>query len=444
MDGKIILSQKLQFALDERDRDHRLISPPDPSTIAQMVDFGSNDTLSLATSGALTRSFEDQLRKNPDFIVGSTSTRIFEGTTQYLKELEVYMAQFHNAESALFFNSGYDANVALWSTIPQNGDFVLYDQYVHASIHDGMRRGRAQTIMFAHNDCASFRQCLESLRDQNPRIADGSNVVFVALESFYSMDGDEAPIHELLDIAKTTLARGNFIFSVDEAHSNGLLGPNGSGFISYHGLEKEIGLRVHTFGKALGSNGGTVPIPLCRDLQADLITLAVILAEPTIKFNLINYARSVIFSTAPSFVALAAVKAGYEILASEDGERRRRALQENIRYFHKTFLNHPKWAAVKKEEIIQIPNEKSWNSEILQSPIIPLVTPPNESTGLAGHMHRAKFWANPVRYPIVPKGMDRVRISIHADNTEEQIEDVIEVIMEWAKYRAEQARKARL
>ncbi|KAJ5480267.1 hypothetical protein N7530_005776 [Penicillium desertorum] len=426
MDGKKILSQKLQSALDERDRDNRLISPPDPSTVAQMVDFGSNDTLSLATSGALTRSFEDQLRKNPDFIVGSTSTRIFEGTTQYLKELEVYMAQFHNAESALFFNSGFDANVALWSTIPQNGDFVLYDQYVHASIHDGMRRGRAKTIMFAHNDCASFRHCLESLRDQNPVIADGRNVVFVALESFYSMDGDETPIHELLGIAKTTLSRGNFIFSVDEAHSNGLLGPNGSGFVSHYGLEKEVGLRVHTFGKALGSNG------------------AVILAELTIKFNLINYARSVIFSTAPSFVALAAVKAGYEILASEDGERRRRALQENIRYFHKTFLSHPKWAAIKKEEIIQIPNEKNWNSEILQSPIIPLVTPPNESTELAGHMHRAKFWANPVRYPIVPKGMDRVRISIHADNTKEQIEDVIEVIMEWATSRAERARKGRL
>ncbi|KAJ6181029.1 hypothetical protein N7519_011490 [Penicillium mononematosum] len=410
MDGKKILAQKLQSALDERDRDNRLISPPDPSTIAQMVDFGSNDTLSLATSGALTRSFEDQLRKNPDYIVGSTSTRIFEGTTQYLKELEVYMAQFHNAESALFFNSGYDANVALWSTIPQNGDFVLYDQYVHASIHDGMRRGRAQTIMFAHNDCASFRYCLESLRDQNPRIADGSNPR--SMNSF--------------DVAKTTLARGNFIFSVDEAHSNGLLGPNGSGFVSHHGLEKEIGLRVHTFGKALGSNG------------------AVVLAEPTIKFNLINYARSVIFSTAPSFVALAAVKAGYEILASEDGERRRRTLQENIRYFHKTFLSHPKWAAIKKAKIIQIPNEKSWKSEILQSPIIPLVTPPNQSTELAGHMHRAKFWANPVRYPIVPKGMDRVRISIHADNTTEQIQDVIEVIMEWAAYRAEQARKARL
>ncbi|KAJ5164744.1 uncharacterized protein N7500_006574 [Penicillium coprophilum] len=420
MEGKKILSQRLHAALDKRDQDKRLINPPDPSTVAQMVDFGSNDTLSLSTSGALTRSFLDQLQNNQDFILGSTSTRIFEGTTQYLKDLESYLARFHNAESALFFNSGFDANVALWSTITQPGDFVLYDQYVHASIHDGMKSGRAKTIEFAHNDCASFRHCLESLRDQNPSIADGSRVVFVALESFYSMDGDEVPIHELLDIAKNTLARKNYIFSVDEAHSNGLLGPNGAGFISHYGLEKEIGLRVHTFGKALGSNG------------------AVLLAEPTIKFTLINYARNIIFSTAPSFVALAAVKAGYEILASEDGEQRRRTLQENIRHFQKTFLNHPQWAAIRKEGIIHIPNEGSWDSELYRAPIIPLVTRPNESTKLAGHMHQSKFWANPVRYPIVPKGLDRVRISIHVDHTKKQIEDVIDVIMEWASCQAKQ------
>ncbi|KXG52111.1 Pyridoxal phosphate-dependent transferase, major region, subdomain 2 [Penicillium griseofulvum] len=434
MEGKRILLRKLQTTLGARRRDERLINPPDPSTIAQMVDFGSNDTLSLSTSGALTRSFLDQLHQNENFILGSTSTRIFEGTTQYLKDLETYLAQFHNAESALFFNSGFDANIALWSTIPQPGDFVLYDQYVHASIHDGMRNGRAKTVEFAHNDCTSFRHCLQGLRDQNPGIAGGSNLVFVALESFYSMDGDEVPIHELLDIAKTILPKRNYIFSVDEAHSNGLLGPNGSGFVCHHGLEKEIGLRVHTFGKALGSTGGIVPTSSVPDL--DLTALAVVLAEPTIKLTLINYARNIIFSTAPSFVTLAATKAAYGILASEDGENRRRILQENIRHFQKTFLGHPQWASIKKKGIIHIPNEDNWNSALNQSPIIPLVTLPNESTDLAKHMHQSKFWANPVKYPIVPKGLDRVRISIHVDNTKKQIEDVIDVIMEWGTCRA--------
>ncbi|KGO50477.1 hypothetical protein PEX1_096710 [Penicillium expansum] len=418
MEGSKILSQKLQSALNQRDHDKRLINPPDPSTIAQMVDFGSNDTLSLSKSGALTRSFLDQLQRNPNFVVGSTSTRIFEGTTQYLKDLESYIAQFHNAESALFFNTGFDANVALWSTIPQPGDFILYDQYAHASIHDGMRAGRAKAIQFAHNDCASFRHGLEGIRDENPSIANGSHVVFIALESYYSMDGDETPIHELLDIAKNTLPRRNYIFSVDEAHSNGLLGPNGSGFVSHHGLEKEIGLRVHTYGKPFGSSGG------------------VILADPIVKYTLINYARGVVFSTAPGFVALAAVKAGYEISASEDGEKRRRSLQENIRHFQKTLLGHPQWAAVNEKGILYVPNEKSWKSMRSQSPIIPLLTRPAESIELAEHIHQSNFWVNPVRYPIVPKGQDRVRISIHVDNTKEQIEEVIEVIMNWAIERA--------
>jgi 8-amino-7-oxononanoate synthase len=181
-----------------------------------------------------------------------------------------------------------------------------------------MRNGRAKTVEFAHNDCTSFRQCLEGLRHQNPGIARGSNLVFIALESFYSMDGDEAPIHVLLDIAKNTLPRGNYIFSVDEAHSNGLLGPNGSGFVCHLGLEKEIGLRVHTFGKALGSNGGAVPTSSRSDFG--LITLAVVLTEPTIKLTHVNYAWNIIFSTAPGFVTLAVAKAAYGILFSEDGK----------------------------------------------------------------------------------------------------------------------------
>jgi 8-amino-7-oxononanoate synthase len=102
----------------------------------------------------------------------------------------------------------------------------------------------------------------------------------------------------------------------------------------------------------------------------------------------------------------------------------------------KTFLGHPQWASIKKKGILHIPNEKNWNSELNQSPIIPLVTLPNESTDLAKHMHQFKFWANLVKYPIVPKDLDRVRISIHVDTTKKQIEDVIDVIMERGTCRA--------
>ncbi|RMJ25142.1 8-amino-7-oxononanoate synthase, partial [Aspergillus sp. HF37] len=255
MNGQEILSQKLQSALERRYHDGRLIEPPSPAALAEMVDFGSNDTLSLSSSGALTQTFLSQLRKNPDFRVGSTSTRIFEGTTQYLKDLEHDLAQLHGAETALFFNSGYDANVAIWSTIPQPGDFILHDEYVHASIHDGMRRGRATTISFPHNDCDGFRRCLQNLRDEHYHVAEGNALVFVSLESFYSMDGDSAPVQEMVHTAGKTLPRQNVVFSIDEAHSNGLVGPNGSGFVCYYGMERQFALRLHTYGKAFSSHG---------------------------------------------------------------------------------------------------------------------------------------------------------------------------------------------
>jgi 8-amino-7-oxononanoate synthase len=165
------LTKKLQAALENRRQKGRLIEPANPQMIAQMVDFGSNDRLFLASSGALRKAFLDELAKHPDFEIGSRSTRIFEGTTPYLLGLEEHMAQFHRAESALFFPSGYEANVAIWSTIPQPDDVVVYDEYIQASIHDGMRQGRAITRMFSHNSCESLRECLLNICQTYPAVA---------------------------------------------------------------------------------------------------------------------------------------------------------------------------------------------------------------------------------------------------------------------------------
>lgn len=258
-----ILSHKLRVALSNRRKDGRLIEPPLPAELKNMADFGTNDTLSLSGSGALTKKFLSQLRTYPNFSVGSTSSRIFEGTRQYLIDLERDLAKFHGAEAGMFFNSGYDANVAIWSTLPQPGDIVLYDEYVHASIHDGMRRGRAKTISFQHNSSISLRDSLRNVLRDSTRIAKGENVVFISLESFYSMDGDAAPVQKLIDVARRELPLSNFLFSIDEAHSNGLVGPNGSGFVCYHGLEKELPMRLNTCGKALGSAGGKDVWILC-------------------------------------------------------------------------------------------------------------------------------------------------------------------------------------
>ncbi|KAJ6113864.1 hypothetical protein N7523_007181 [Penicillium sp. IBT 18751x] len=411
------LTRKLQETLETRRQKGRLIEPANPQLVAQMVDFGSNDTLSLTSSGSLRKAFFDEIAKYPDFEVGSQSTRIFEGTTQYLLDLEEHMAQFHRADSALFFPSGYEANVAVWSTIPQPGDVVIYDEYIHASIHEGMRRGRAMTRMFSHNSCESLRECLLDICKSSPAVAKGEQSVFIALESMYSMDADMAPVHEMLELTKELLPHGNAIFSIDEAHSNGLVGENGSGFICYYGLEKEFPIRLHTCGKGLGSNG------------------AAVLANSAIRSYLTNYAKSLIFSTAPAFPLLAAVKGGYNILASKEGDERRNRLQNNIRLFYEKLTGHPEWAKSTFGGILSLPTEKTWHMGPFQAPIIPLVTELGQAASLAQRLQSAGYQVNPVFYPIVPSSKERVRLVMHADNTAAQIEEVVDLIMDWSRSR---------
>ncbi|KAJ5126159.1 hypothetical protein N7448_005470 [Penicillium atrosanguineum] len=412
-----ILTRKLQTTLENRRQNGRLIEPKNPQMVAQMVDFGSNDTLSLTSSGILRKALLDEIAKYPDFEVGSRSTRIFEGTTQYLLDLEEHMAQFHRADSALFFPSGYEANVAVWSTIPQPGDVVVYDEYIHASIHDGLRQGRAVTRMFSHNSCESLRECLLEICKSSPVVAKGEQSVFIALESMYSMDGDIAPVHEMLRLTKEILPHGNAIFSIDEAHSNGLVGENGSGYICYYGLEKEFPIRLHTCGKGLGSNG------------------AAVLANSTIRSYLINYARGLIFSTAPTFPSLAAVKGGYNILASKEGEERRTHLQNNIRHLYEKLTGHPEWAKYVFSGIISLPTEKTWRTGPFRAPIIPLVTELGQAASLAQRLQNAGYQVNPVFYPIVPRSKERVRLVMHADNTAAQIDEVVDLIMNWSRSR---------
>ncbi|KAF9884544.1 synthase [Aspergillus nanangensis] len=412
--GFNILCTKLEQTLALRQEKGRLIDPPSPAKLQEMADFSSNDSLSLSSSGALTRAFLNQLKKHPNFTIGSTSSRILDGTKQYLLDLERDIAKFHGAEAAVFFNSGYDANVAVWSTIPQSGDIVVYDEYVHASIHDGMRRGRADTIAFKHNDSHALGLCLEKIQKENAGIAKGTRVVFIALESFYSMDGDAVAATQLLEVAHKTLPRKNFIFSIDEAHSNGLIGPKGSGFICHHGLENQFPIRLQTCGKGMGSSGATL---LCNE---------------TIKFTLLNYARGVIFSTAPTFLTAAAVRAGYDLIASDEGENRRRRLQENISRFYRKLTSHAKWSEVKSKGVLYLPTEETWHLGPFQSPIVAVIPQSKLAADLGNYLAESGYWVNTVHFPIVPNDMDRIRIVLHTDNTAEQIDRVVELIMEWA------------
>ncbi|PLB49643.1 aminotransferase [Aspergillus steynii IBT 23096] len=417
--GQNILTQKLKATLDQRRRDGRLLVPPVPVTLADTIDFGSNDTLNLSGSGLLSAAFLRELERHPGFTIGSTSARAFEGTRKYLIDLEDDLAKFHGAEAGVFVNSGFDGNVAIWSAIPQPGDFIVYDELAHASIHDGMRMGRATCLPFRHNDPEALKARLEEIRDNNASVASGESLVFISVESFYSMDGDAAPIHGIVAAAREALPSGNYLCAIDEAHSNGLVGPNGSGFVCHFGLEKEFPIRLNTCGKALGSTG------------------AIILCNETIKSALINYARNMVFSTAPSFLCAAGVRAGYELAASAEGEKRRQLVQQKVRYFYRLLTDNPKWRQASRCGIVRLPTEKTWATRPLQSPIIALIAPMVEADSLAEHLRMGKYWVNVVHFPTVPRGMDRVRMVIHAHNTKEEIEAVVGRILGWATEKME-------
>ncbi|PNP78688.1 hypothetical protein FNYG_08034 [Fusarium nygamai] len=409
------LQRNLQLILRDRQRRGWQLEPPAPGTLTGMVDFGSNDTLSLSSSGLLGKEFLKELGKYPDFILGGRASRWGEGSTDYFVQLEEHIAKFHKADSALFFNTGFEANVAIFSTLPQPHDVVLYDSLVHASTREGLYRGRANTLPFAHNDMSSLRQCLETIKSRYARVRKGQALVFVAVESFYSMDGDVAPLQAIVREVKEQLPLRNAVFVIDEAHSTGLVGPQGSGLVSHLGLEKDFSIRIHTFGKAHGASG------------------AVVLASQVCKQTLLSCVRGLIFSTAPTFTTLAAIKAGYSILASIEGKRRRELVQSNIDSFYDAVSSHAAWPSCQNAGIITIPMKPAYDT--LKSPIIPVIAPYGGAAILGQFLSNAKFRVLVVHFPVVPKDKERVRINLHADHTSDQILSLVDLILEWTQSR---------
>lgn len=222
------------------------------------VDFSSNDFLSLSTSPLFRERFLSLLNQAPpNYPFASGGSRLLDGNSPFTEELEHFIAAFHNAPAGLLFNSGFDANVGVLSSVPQPGDGILYDEHIHASAHEGMRLSRAGwRESFSHSCPVSLGQKLEERIRRDPGIASGESNVFVAFESVYSMDGDVAPIREIVRVVDELLPAGNAYFLVDEAHATGVLGPKGAGVLQELGLEERMLIRVHTFGKALASHGG--------------------------------------------------------------------------------------------------------------------------------------------------------------------------------------------
>ncbi len=315
MKNALVFQRNLEEALDVRRADHALFTPNISAwKSGQGVDFCSNDILHLGSTGQICAAFEKELVSHPDYNLYSDGVRMLDGNYEYIQQVEREIAEFHKAETALIVNSSFEGNGAIFGAIPRPGDAIVYDELVHASTLDGMVHSLTQVKhSFRHNDCDSFGEVLATVMDSQRMIQDGTRCILVAVESVYSMDGDVCPLRELVDIAKEVCRKGNIEFIIDEAHGTGVVGPRGAGLVNALGMEKEIAVQLHTCGKGLASTGGKHGFRWHRSEADDALT-AVILGSATVRAALTNFARSVVYTTAPTFPMVATMRAGYELL----------------------------------------------------------------------------------------------------------------------------------
>lgn len=259
-----ILSETLSRRRSKNQLRQLITVPPDTT------DFSSNNYLSLSSHPEIQQTFLTKLQAAKESnLLGSGGSRLLDGNSLTAETLEQTIAKFHNAPAGLLFNSAMDANIGLFSCIPQAGDVIVYDELIHASVHDGMRLSRAgRKIPFAHNTVygegdknPSLEGVLLALvagKDQERHGGDNSDKrnVFIAVEGVYSMDGDVAPLVDIVECAERLFPRHNAHIIVDEAHSVGVLGDRGRGLVSQLGLEDRVWARVLGFGKAIGCSGG--------------------------------------------------------------------------------------------------------------------------------------------------------------------------------------------
>lgn len=335
------------------------------------LDFCSNDYLSFARSAELKQRIESQLKRYPNYKTGSTGSRLLAGNEQFTEDLEAQIARFYQQEAALLFNSGYDANVGLLSSLLQRGDTLITDELIHASMIDGARLSHAERFIFKHNDLESLEKKLKQAKGK----------IFVAIESIYSMNGDEAPLTEICLLCELFGAA----LIVDEAHATGIFGKNGRGLVDEAGLTQRVFACVITFGKALGASGAAVT------------------GSAALKSYLINFARPFIYSTAASFYSHLCIQQAYLYLAEKDHQSE---IAERIASFR---------------ELMQD------DGRLLQSrsPIQCFIVPGNnEVKDAAEFLQNSNFDVRPIVSPTVPLGTERLRICLHNHNSLEEIKSL--------------------
>ncbi|MBS1646471.1 MAG: 8-amino-7-oxononanoate synthase [Bacteroidetes bacterium] len=371
----MFLPEKLKKLLKKRSSKGNLRALPLPA--AHLIDFSSNDYLNFSESEVFRAFKQDVLKKYAVQKNGSTGSRLLTGNSIIHTACENKIASFHQAEKALLYNSGYDANVGVLSSLPQRGDVILYDELCHASIIDGIRLSFATAYKFKHNNLQHLQELLQKNHE--------ADTLYVVSESVFSMDGDCALLKELVAVCKKNKA----YLIVDEAHAIGVYGAQGRGLCNSLNVEQDCLVRIYTYGKAMGAHG------------------AAVLGGADLYEYLINFSRSFIYTTALSPQSVAAVMASYECLQQSQSIQK---LQENILFFNKI-------TASKKNKI---PSTSAIHCFLIAG---------NEAVLQASQKIKEQgLDVRAIKSPTVKEGMERLRICLHANNTQEDMQRLVSFI----------------
>ena len=340
-----------------------------------LTNFAGNDYLGLSQHPAVRQAAIEAIDR---FGLGAAASRLITGTLAPHKVLEEQLAAFKGTEAAISFSSGYAAAVGTITAIADRQDVVILDKLAHASLIDGARLSGAQLRIFPHNDLSKLREILEWAHEHYPNAK-----IWIITESLFSMDGDYSPLCDLVGL-KDEYGANLFL---DEAHATGVIGPGGKGLAAHWGLGQRIEVQMGTLSKALGGSGGFITS------SRALINL------------LINRARSFIFSTAPPPAIAAGASAALGIVQSAEGERLRDDLRQNI-----DCVRHG----------------LRFSIDALPSPIIPLIIG-NENAALeaAKQLQQDRFLVPAIRFPSVSRGSARLRLTLSARHSSEQLAALI-------------------
>lgn len=353
-------------------------------TNSELVDFSSNDYLGFAKSETLFFKAHDYLVSKGYVQNGATGSRLLSGNHSLYTELEAYLSKVHSSEAGLLFNSGYDANIGFLSAVPQRNDIVLYDELSHASIRDGLKLSNAKSYAFEHNDLEALEKRLIKFKGIP------SDAIYVVTESVFSMDGDSPDLKAMVELCNKYKA----YLVVDEAHA---LGVFQYGLVQELNIEQQVFARIVTFGKALGGHG------------------AIILGDQDLIIYLVNFSRSLIYTTGLSPHALATIKVAYEMLQRLCSEPS--VIHQKIDYFK----------AVAKS--LTIENKFVDSQSAIQSFLIA----GNEKVKLASQWFKENgFDVKPILSPTVPKGEERLRFCLHSYNSKEEIDEVLHLLSTFA------------